>query len=80
MTFNKHLLQKHPVIKTYLQWRKKELQGNTKEKALEILQPYVDKVVEETKFKEKQKEQVVVTINQQTNIYEKHKQLINEIS
>jgi DNA-binding protein H-NS len=79
MSFNKNLLQKHPIIKTYLQWQKKELETTTKQKALEILEPYVNKVVEETKFNDEQKEQVINTLNQQSNIYKKHKELINEV-
>jgi hypothetical protein len=79
MSFNKSLLQRHPVVQAYLQWRKKEIESSTKQKALEVLEPYVNKVVEDTKLNDKQKEQVINTVNQQSSIYEKHKELINEI-
>ena len=79
MSFNKSLLQRHPVVRAYLQWRKKEIESSTKQKALEVLEPYVNKVVKDTKLNDKQKEQVINTVNQQSSIYEKHKELINEI-
>jgi hypothetical protein len=79
MSFNTSLLRRHPVIKTYLQWRNNELEKDIKDKALEVLQPCVDKVIESSKLTEKQKEQITISVKQQTGIYDSHKELIEEI-
>lgn len=79
MSFNTSLLRRHPIIKTYLQWRKNEIDKDTKDKALEVLQPYVNNIIQSSKFTEKQKEQITTTVNQQTVIYDSHKELIEEI-
>lgn len=79
MAFNQSLLQKHPVVSTYIQWRKNELDNETKEKALQVLQPYVNDVINQYTYSEKQKQQIDNLLKQQTKIYDTHKEIIEEI-
>jgi hypothetical protein len=72
------LLQQHPAIQAFAQWQKKELNKSTKENALKVLEPYVNKVIEENTFSAEKKEIIATITEEHSQCYNKHKEMIEQ--
>lgn len=68
----------HPVLEAFLKWRNKELTDDVKQNALNILEPYVQEVLDNKKITEEQKQKISDTAEKFVQIIDKHVNVIEK--
>ena len=56
----------HPVLEAFVKWKNKELTDDVKQKALTVLEPYVQEVLDNKKLTAEQKKKYQI---QRKNLY-----------
>jgi hypothetical protein len=62
----------HPVLEAFAKWKNKELTNDVKQKALTVLEPYVQDVLDNKKLTEEQKQKISNTAEKFVLIIDKH--------
>jgi len=62
----------HPVLEAFVKWKNKELTDDVKQKALTVLEPYVQDVLDNKKLTEEQKQKISNTAEKFVLIIDKH--------
>jgi hypothetical protein len=62
----------HPVLEAFAKWKNKKLTDDVKQKALTVLEPYVQDVLDNKKLTEEQKQKISNTAEKFVLIIDKH--------
>jgi hypothetical protein len=62
----------HPVLEAFVKWKNKELTDDVKQKALTVLEPYVQDVLDNKKLTEEQKQKITDKAEKFVLIIDKH--------
>ena len=68
----------HPVLEAFIKWKNKELTDDVKQNALNILEPYVQDVLDNKKLTEEQKQKISNTAEKFVQIIDKHVNVIEK--